>query len=135
MKAVVSWNDPDESLPDDETTVLLALVDGDVWMGFRDGDDWRDVSAELIDQEVEWWAELPLHPVALGNAQNLAIVACERVMDAIVGHTMWNPSRVVDSPDWNEDAHIEVTLTVGDCRALKRALMEAGRLEEGDDHE
>jgi len=52
MTALLIWNDAEVSLPDDETTVLVALADGDVWMGFRDGDDWRDVSAELIEEEV-----------------------------------------------------------------------------------
>jgi len=135
MIAEVIWNDAEVSLPDDETTVLVALADGDVWMGFRDGDDWRDVSAELIEEEVEWWAELPAHPVTLGKCPSLALAACERVMDAIAGHTDWHPSPEVDTPDWNEDAHIDVTLTVKDCRALKLALSEAGMLKEDAGHE
>ena len=64
---------------------------------------------------------------SLANAQLIAaapelLEACESVMDAIAGHTDWHPDHEVDDDSWNEDAHIEITLTVADCRMLKRAL-------------
>ena len=49
-----------------------------------------------------------------------------RIMEAIAGHTEWHPDPEVDTPDWNEDAHIEVTLTVADCRMLKAVLVRHG---------
>lgn len=61
------------------------------------------------------------------NDNNEAIKACKRVMMAIAGHTEWHPSPEIDQDNWNEDAHIEVTLTVADCRAIKRALEKAGQ--------
>lgn len=50
---------------------------------------------------------------------------CESLMSAIDGHAEWSPDPVVDHDYWNEDAHIEVTLTVRECRALKSALSKA----------
>lgn len=60
---------------------------------------------------------------------DLALIACERVMGAIAGHTDWHPHPEVDQDNWNPDAHIEITLTVADCRAIKKALAAAGKLE------
>lgn len=37
----ITWTKCSDHLPDDEITVLLAFDDGEVWTGFRDGDDWR----------------------------------------------------------------------------------------------
>jgi hypothetical protein len=58
----------------------------------------------------------------------VALDACESVMNAIDGHTCWSPDPEVDNDTWNADAHVEVTLTVKDCRLLKRALSESGRI-------
>ena len=73
------------------------------------------------------------HPDArlIASAPEL-LDACESVMDAIAGHTDWHPDPEVDNDSWNEDAHIEITLTVADCRMLKRALAKAkgGRIGE-----
>lgn len=60
---------------------------------------------------------------------NRAVEACEQIMEAIAGHTEWHPSPDVDQSNWNEDAHVNVTLTVKDCRLIKRALMAAGKLD------
>lgn len=59
-----------------------------------------------------------------------AVDACERIMDAINGHTDWSPDYHVDEPNWNPQAHIEPTITVADCRALKAVLIENGRMDE-----
>lgn len=56
-----------EVLPDADTNVLLALlVDGqrDTCEGFLDGDQWRDVCADpLDDMHVVAWAHMPEGPV------------------------------------------------------------------------
>src|SRR5690348_10222099 len=39
-----AWIAVEDSLPDDEMTVLIALEDGEVWTGFLDGGEWRYVS-------------------------------------------------------------------------------------------
>jgi len=62
----IEWVDAARELPDDEMTVLMALSDGEICPGFRDGNDWRYVSADLVDQgdgvTVTHWAALPEHP-------------------------------------------------------------------------
>lgn len=60
----ITWTKCSDDLPDDDIVVLLALADGEVWTGFRDGDAWRYVSADLIETAVTHWADLPEHPGA-----------------------------------------------------------------------
>jgi hypothetical protein len=66
MKVTIEWIPVEASLPDDESTVLMALSDGEVWTGFRDAGDWRFVSAALVDESdgtrVTHWAEFPDPP-------------------------------------------------------------------------
>lgn len=56
------WHNAKLSLPDDETTVLVCMEDGEVWTGFRDAGVWRYVSAELVETTVTHWAEFPEPP-------------------------------------------------------------------------
>lgn len=57
------WNSIDTTVPDDETLVLLALDDGEVWPGYRDGDTWRDSGAmPLTEPRVTHWMHLPAAP-------------------------------------------------------------------------
>jgi hypothetical protein len=50
-------------LPDDDTLVLIALNDDDVWTGFRDGDIWRYADGMPITKErVTDWMRMPAHP-------------------------------------------------------------------------
>lgn len=62
----IRWIDASKKLPDDETTVLIALSDGEVWTGFHEDGQWRFVCAELVDQgdgtTVTHWAHIPEHP-------------------------------------------------------------------------
>jgi hypothetical protein len=59
------WIPVADRLPDDETLVLLALNDDDVWPGFRTGDTWRYVDAMLITVErVTHWMPMPAPPGA-----------------------------------------------------------------------
>lgn len=46
----------------------------------------------------------------------------KRIMDAIDGHCEWSPHPEVDTDSWSEDAHVNVTLTVEDCREIKRLV-------------
>ena len=45
-----------------------------------------------------------------------------QIMDAIDGHAEWSPHPEVDNDTWNPDAHIEITLTVDDCRRINKTL-------------
>lgn len=59
------WTSVDDTLPDADTTVLIALSDGEVWIGYLDGDAWRDVSADVIEwSRVTHWMHLPPAPEA-----------------------------------------------------------------------
>lgn len=58
----ITWTKCSEALPDDDEIVLLAFTDGEVWTGFRDADDWRYLSADLIEGGVTHWSHLPAHP-------------------------------------------------------------------------
>jgi hypothetical protein len=68
----ITWLDPAITKPEDETEVLLALNDGTVTSGWKDGDLWKvDVhlsfpvggdSQPLNALQVVAWAEMPEHP-------------------------------------------------------------------------
>ncbi len=59
------WAPVAAGLPDDDTLVLIALNDDDVWTGFRDGDVWRYADAMPITKErVTHWMHMPAHPGA-----------------------------------------------------------------------
>lgn len=64
--ACLTWVSVESELPDDDTTVLIALSDGEVWTGFLDAGDWRFVCGELVDQgegtRVLHWADYPEPP-------------------------------------------------------------------------
>lgn len=56
-----AWIPVAQILPDDDETVLVALADGEVWLGYHDGDSgWRSVSSDLI--VVTHWAAIPEGP-------------------------------------------------------------------------
>jgi hypothetical protein len=58
-----AWIPVTERLPDDETLVLVALTYQEVWTGYRDGDVWRYVSADIIAEElVTHWMPMPEPP-------------------------------------------------------------------------
>lgn len=66
--ATLAWTDAAAALPDDDTLVLLALNDDDVWPGYRDGDIWRYVDAMPIAIErVTHWMHMPPAPRAAEN--------------------------------------------------------------------
>lgn len=52
-----------ENLPDSDTTVLIiAGGDTEVWLGYLDGDQWRDADGFRIDNVI-YWAHVPSGPV------------------------------------------------------------------------
>jgi hypothetical protein len=59
----VEWIASASALPDDDTLVMLALNDDDVWLGYRDGDTWQYVNSMTITSErVTHWMPLPAPP-------------------------------------------------------------------------
>ncbi len=56
---VGQWIDADRALPDSDTTVLISTPDSSepVWLGFHDGECWRNVEGFPI--AVTGWAEMP----------------------------------------------------------------------------
>jgi hypothetical protein len=59
----MTWIPVEESLPDDEITVLIALSDGDVWFGNIEAGTWwyqGGISTRSVD--VTHWMHLPEHP-------------------------------------------------------------------------
>jgi hypothetical protein len=65
---MTDWIPVSERLPDDETLVLIALNDDDVWPGFRTGGTWRYVDAMPITVErVTHWMHMPPAPRAGEN--------------------------------------------------------------------
>ena len=61
----ITWHAADLVLPDDGTTVLMAIR-GDsepVWLGWHDGHTWVDASTGgAIDDPVTHWAHMPGGP-------------------------------------------------------------------------
>ena len=57
------WFDAAVQLPDDETTVLIALDDGEVWTGYVEGDQWLYVTGDPMEAKVTHWQHLPCPPL------------------------------------------------------------------------
>ena len=63
-----SWT-PASTPPDADTTVMLALADGEVWQGYWDGNLWIEVSGpQLAPGRVTHWQHNPKHPDEKGGA-------------------------------------------------------------------
>lgn len=60
--SLVEWYDAGASVPDDDITVLIHDAEGDVVMGFLDGDDgWRyGATGERVTCPVMHWADVPV---------------------------------------------------------------------------
>jgi hypothetical protein len=59
------WVDACKQLPDSDTTVLIhcPISDDPVWIGYHDGEMWRQIDGEALpDDFVDHWAELPEPP-------------------------------------------------------------------------
>lgn len=60
---MATWTDVAAALPDDDTLVLVALNDDDVWPAFREGGIWRYIDAMPIAIErVTHWMHMPAPP-------------------------------------------------------------------------
>ncbi|MCA1857420.1 DUF551 domain-containing protein [Massilia oculi] len=62
--SALAWTDVAAALPDDDTLVLLATDDREVWPGYRDGDIWRSTDAMPVSERVTHWMHLPPAPIA-----------------------------------------------------------------------
>ncbi len=60
-----SWTDAATALPDDDTLVLVALDDGEVWPAERDSGRWIYISGAEIRELVTHWMHLPRAPGAV----------------------------------------------------------------------
>lgn len=56
------WIACSESMPDDDTSVLIAMADGEVWVGFHDDGQWRYASADPCGVAVTHWMDFPDPP-------------------------------------------------------------------------
>jgi hypothetical protein len=56
------WIDAETQLPDSDLTVLIhhQANDEPVWLGYHDGETWRDVNAEEV--QVSHWMDMPAPP-------------------------------------------------------------------------
>ena len=59
---MTAWISAAEELPDDDTTVLIALDDGEVWTGYHDAGEWLYVSGDQMEATVTHWQHLPEPP-------------------------------------------------------------------------
>ena len=66
MTTQIKWISADK-LPGSDTTVIIHCPEADepIWLGYHDGETWRTVEgAELKDEEVKHWTDLPEPPDA-----------------------------------------------------------------------
>ena len=63
----ITWIPVSKELPDDEETVMVALDDGEVWLGFHSETRWSAVDADLFQAEVTHWARMPEGPVTAAH--------------------------------------------------------------------
>ncbi len=68
---IPSWTSTADQLPDDDTMVLIALTDGEVWPGYLDGTTWRDTNAYPIEAaRVGHWMHMPAPPAPVTPPMN-----------------------------------------------------------------
>lgn len=60
-----TWKSVHDEMPDSDQTVLVHAIDADepVWLGFHDGETWRDVNTVPL-LTVTHWRDLPCPPPA-----------------------------------------------------------------------
>jgi hypothetical protein len=61
MTSTVKWHNAEKKKPDDDTSVLVVDPDGEMMIGYLDGDHWRHADSSRID--VAFWAEFPELPI------------------------------------------------------------------------
>lgn len=62
-----AWTDSAAALPDDDTLVLIALDNSEVWPGVRDCGRWIYLSGAKVTERVTHWMHLPAAPRAGEN--------------------------------------------------------------------
>jgi hypothetical protein len=60
----LEWTDAAAALPDDDTLVLVALENGEVWPAVRDYGRWIYMSGAEVSERVTHWMHLPPAPGA-----------------------------------------------------------------------
>ncbi|QKJ65270.1 hypothetical protein HQN60_00120 [Deefgea piscis] len=58
-----NWTATTEGGLDDETTVLMALKDHEVWPGYRIGQQWFYASGDPCAEIPTHWMDIPRHPM------------------------------------------------------------------------
>jgi hypothetical protein len=77
---MITWIKCSDQLPDDETTVLIALADKDVYVGFRWQGEWLYLDGmPLSAGMVTHWAHLPAHPDEEGRMTSVQIALAAEV--------------------------------------------------------
>lgn len=102
-----SWSDTSIQAQDGGTICKLSIYD-------EADEDTQESLERIMDANARLIAAAPE-----------LLSTCETIMGAIAGHTDWHPDPEVDDAGWNPDYHIEITLTVADCRLLKSAITRA----------
>lgn len=64
IKETIEWKSTRKSMPDSDITVLIFCpqLDSEVWLGYHDGEVWREVGSDTIEGRVTHWAEVPIGP-------------------------------------------------------------------------
>ena len=57
-----TWISADVTMPDTDSSVLIATEDGEVEAGYDDGQDWRYLSGGKVDVSVTHWMPFPDPP-------------------------------------------------------------------------
>lgn len=70
----MNWTATTTRLPDDDNVVLVA-ADGEVWVGYLDAGQWRDLDGMPLGQ-VTHWCDLPEAPA--GTVLRIEDSACPR---------------------------------------------------------
>ncbi|WP_153114598.1 hypothetical protein [Rhodocyclus tenuis] len=108
----IIWHPTAEQLPDSDTTVLITgnVEAGNVWLGYLDGEQWRNADGWPIDPPTAW----ATMPAGLEAAQEpLTGVRCEvvknckscrhsfgRLSCALAGRDFDSLTRATTPPDW-----------------------------------
>lgn len=58
----IVWHPTADDPPDDDMVVLTADGDGEVWPGFKIGDQWYNIDAMPRPSAPKWWCHFPSPP-------------------------------------------------------------------------
>lgn len=61
----VAWIEAAQQLPDEDTLVLIALENGEVWPAARDHGRWIYMSGGQVLERVTHWMHLPAAPTGV----------------------------------------------------------------------